>query len=93
MLLDLQLQKFYLFVRKLISTPEDYIQFESVSDFYKASWLNDFPQGTTWTVSGLDDGAEEFCILITYKNHNFMIDIADKIQISRSVVSEKLTKK
>ena len=92
MLLDLQLHKFDVLVRKLISAPEDYIQFESVSDFYKASWLNDFPQGTTWTVSGLDDGADEFCILITYKNHNLMIDIADKIQIYRSVVSEKLTK-
>ena len=44
MLLDLQLHKFDVLVRKLISAPEDYIQFESVSDFYKASWLNDFPQ-------------------------------------------------
>ena len=35
---------------RIQATPEKYINFDSVSDFYKAKWLNDFPKGTTWSV-------------------------------------------
>lgn len=52
---------------KICQSPEYYLDFDSVSDVYKAKWLNDFPVGTTWAVSGLDDGAEDFCISIQYK--------------------------
>ncbi|MBJ9986399.1 hypothetical protein IAE19_13250 [Acinetobacter sp. S40] len=60
---------------KICQTPEHYLDFDSVSDVYKAKWLNDFPQGTTWAVSGLDDGAEEFCIIIQYKLKKLNIEI------------------
>jgi hypothetical protein len=38
-----------------------------VADFYQASWLGEFPAGTIWYVSGLDDGADEFEVLIEYR--------------------------
>lgn len=52
---------------KICQSPENYLDFDSVSDVYKAKWLQDFPKGTTWAVSGLDDGADEFYILIQYQ--------------------------
>ena len=95
MLIDLiavQLQKFDALATKIANCPDEYLQFESVSDFYKATWLNDFPKGTTWAVSGLDNGADEFCIRIIYRNHYLMIDVAEKIQIYQGVVSEGMRK-
>ncbi|WP_151751463.1 hypothetical protein [Acinetobacter bereziniae] len=68
-------QKFEDLAQNIVDRPEKYLDFDSVSDFYKAQWLNDFPQGTTWTVSGLDDDAEDFCIHIEYKNHFLSIDV------------------
>ena len=32
----------------------------------KATWLDEFPQGTTWSATGLDDGAEHFYAIIEY---------------------------
>ena len=61
--------------QKILQSPEDYLDFDSVSDVYKATWLNDFPQGTTWSVSGLDDGADEFYILIQYKSKKLTIEM------------------
>lgn len=61
-----QLQKFMALAMKIEAQPELYVQFDSVSDFYKADWLQDFPNGTTWYVSGLDDGADEFHVVIDY---------------------------
>lgn len=95
MLIDLvavQLQKFDTLATKIVTSPEAYLAFESVSDFYKATWLNDFPQGTTWAVSGLDNGADEFCIRIAYRNHYLMIDVAEKIQVYQGVISKKTKK-
>mgnify|MGYP003608998680 FL=1 len=95
MLIDLiavQLQKFDALATKIADSPEEYLQFESVSDFYKATWLNDFPKGTTWAVSGLDNGADEFCIRIVYRNHYLMIDVAEQIQVYQGVVSEGMRK-
>ena len=59
----------------------EYIDFDSVSDFYKAHWLSKFPQGTTWSASGLDDGAEYFYALITYKNHYIKINVNEQIEV------------
>ena len=67
-------QQFIDLAEKIIRQPEHYLQFESVSDVYRAKWLDDFPVGTTWQVTGLDDGAEQFCLLIIYKNYQLMID-------------------
>ncbi|MDR7016462.1 hypothetical protein [Acinetobacter sp. 3657] len=59
-------QKFDQIATKIIADPETYLCFDSVSDFYKATWLNEFPQGTTWSATGLDDGAEQFYAVIEY---------------------------
>ena len=51
-----QLQKFMALATQVEAEPEHYLQFDSVSDFYKASWLKKFPAGTVWYASGLDEG-------------------------------------
>ncbi|CAM9161297.1 MULTISPECIES: hypothetical protein [Acinetobacter] len=68
-----QLQKFMALAMKIEAQPELYVQFDSVSDFYKADWLQDFPNGTTWYVSGLDDGADEFHVVIDYATAQLQI--------------------
>ncbi|MCT9979931.1 hypothetical protein M2R48_16470 [Acinetobacter sp. I-MWF] len=72
---QIQKQKFEELVEKIMAQPEQYLDFDSVSDFYKAPWLDHFPQGTRWSTSGLDDGAEEFCIQIKYRELVFNIEI------------------
>jgi len=72
---QIQKQKFEELVEKIMAQPEQYLDFDSVSDFYKAPWLDQFPQGTMWSTSGLDDGAEEFCIQIKYRELIFNIEI------------------
>lgn len=61
-----QLQKFMALASKMVAQPEQYVQFESVSDFYKADWWAEFPGATECYVSGLDDGADEFQAVIYY---------------------------
>ncbi|WP_298147623.1 hypothetical protein [uncultured Acinetobacter sp.] len=53
----------------------------SVADFYAASWLNDFPQGTTWRTSGLDDGAEEFYAVIEFRGYRLTLDVGQTTQL------------
>lgn len=67
-------QQFIHFAKKIIEQPEYYLDFESVADVYRAGWLEDFPKGTTWQVSGLDNGAEEFCLVIAYVGCQLSID-------------------
>ncbi|AXQ23169.1 hypothetical protein BEN71_14270 [Acinetobacter wuhouensis] len=77
---QIQKQKFQVVVNKIMVNPEQYIYFDSVSDFYKAEWLKELPHGSTWAVSGLDDGADEFYIQIQYKDMLFNIEsFLDKI--------------
>ena len=66
---------------RIQATPEKYINFDSVSDFYKAKWLNDFPKGTTWPATGLDDGAEQFYAIIEYRTHFLSISCTEQIEI------------
>ncbi|MEQ1445818.1 hypothetical protein ABLT89_02515 [Acinetobacter schindleri] len=69
MLIDFRQAQLGLFIElawKIQAQPQQYLQFDSVSDFYKASWLKKFPAGTVWYASGLDDGAEEFHAVIEY---------------------------
>lgn len=73
--IQIQKQKFESLAEKILAEPEKYLDFETVSDFYKRKWLDEFPQGTTWVVSGLDDGAEEFYIQIKYYDLCLEIDI------------------
>ena len=73
--IEVQKHKFAVLAEKIMAEPKQYLDFETVSDFYKATWLNDFPQGTTWLATGLDDGADEFCIQIKYKDQVLNIEI------------------
>lgn len=76
MLIDfrqVQLDKFLQLATQIVENPADYLQFDSVSDFYKATWLDDFPIGTTWYASGLDDGAEIFDAILCYAHAKLII--------------------
>ena len=76
MLIDfhqVQLQKFIALATQVEAEPEHYLHFDSVSDFYKASWLKKFPAGTIWYASGLDDGAEEFHAVIEYREAQLLL--------------------
>ncbi|ANF82302.1 hypothetical protein A3K93_08910 [Acinetobacter sp. NCu2D-2] len=77
-----QLAKFLAIAKKIQNQPELYLNFDHVSDFYKASWLEDFPQGTIWHVSGLDDGAEVFYISIQYTHYRLNIDCGETCSVS-----------
>ena len=76
-----QLKKFNDLAQKIMQQPEQYLQFDSVSDFYKASWLDDFPQGTQWFCCGLDDGAENFDAIIQYRSYTLKINIAEHVTV------------
>jgi len=76
-----QLQKFMALAMKIEAEPELYLQFDSVSDFYKVAWLQDFPPGTQYYVSGLDDGADEFHAVISYGDAQLKISCG---QVQRS---------
>ncbi|NHB58864.1 hypothetical protein G9F32_12680 [Acinetobacter sp. 194] len=82
---EMQARKFDEVAKRIQHHPEDYVFFESVSDFYKADWLTEFPQGTTWQCTGLDDGAEQFYAIIEYHNRILKIDCLDKIEIQYEV--------
>ncbi|WP_109440927.1 hypothetical protein [Acinetobacter haemolyticus] len=74
-------QKFNQIATKIMADPETYLVFDSVSDFYKAIWLKEFPQGTTWSATGLDDGAEQFYAVIEYGDHYLSISCAKDISV------------
>jgi hypothetical protein len=54
---------------------EQDLDLNSVADFYAAPWLHDFPQGTTWYASGLDDGAEQFYAVIEFRGYRLSFDV------------------
>ena len=83
-----QLQKFDELARQIQAEPEKYIHFDSVSDFYKAVWLQDFPSGTTWTATGLDNGAEQFDAIIEYRGHFVSIACSEKVVIYCGIHAE-----
>lgn len=70
-------QQFDTAAKKIMAEPEKYIDFNSVSDFYKAAWLKDFPQGTQVSATGLDDGAEEFYAVVQFKHQYLKFDIKE----------------
>lgn len=57
----------------ILAYHERYLQFDSIADFYQAQWLDDFPKGTTWCATGLDDGAEHFYAKIEFCGHYLII--------------------
>ena len=76
-----QLAQFDHLAQNILSNPERYLQFDSIADFYQAQWLDDFPQGTTWYATGLDDGAEHFDIRLACFERVVFIHIAEHIVI------------
>lgn len=70
-------QQFDVMAQKIIAEPEKYIDFNSVSDFYNAEWLKDFPQGTQVSATGLDGGAEEFYAVVQFKQQYLKFDIKE----------------
>ncbi|EOW6919681.1 hypothetical protein ACWY11_001243 [Acinetobacter baumannii] len=70
-------QQFDQIAAKIMGEPEKYIDFNSVSDFYNAAWLKDFPQGTQASATGLDDGAEEFYAVVQFKQQYLKFDIKE----------------
>ncbi|EIB7122223.1 hypothetical protein AW812_RS13350 [Acinetobacter baumannii] len=72
-------QQFDQIVAKIMAEPAKYIilDFNSVSDFYNAAWLKDFPQGTQVSATGLDDGAEEFYAVVQFKQQYLKFDIKE----------------
>lgn len=68
-----QLKQFDLLALDILAYPERYLQFDSIADFYQAQWLDDFPKGTTWYATGLDDGAEHFYAKIEFCGHYLII--------------------
>lgn len=70
-------QQFDAMAQKIMAEPAKYIDFNSVSDFYKVAWLKDFPQGTQVSATGLDDGAEEFYGVVQFKQQYLKFDIKE----------------
>lgn len=70
-------QQFDQISAKIMAEPEKYCEFNSVSDFYNAEWLKDFPQGTQVSATGLDDGAEEFYAVVQFKQQYLKFDIKE----------------
>lgn len=74
-------QQFDAIAQKIMAEPAKYIEFNSVSDFYNAEWLKDFPQGTQVSATGLDDGAEEFYAVVQFKQQYLKFDITENHSI------------
>ncbi len=70
-------QQFDAVAQKIMAEPTKYIDFNSVSDFYKVAWIKDFPQGTQVSATGLDDGAEEFYAVVQFKQQYLKFDIKE----------------
>lgn len=81
-----QLAKFDALVAKIQVEPKRYLKFDNVSDFYKATWLDDFPQGTTWSCTGLDDGADVFDARIQYRNRVLKIAVNAHVDVSFEIL-------
>lgn len=80
MLLSLEVykqQQFDQMAVKIVAEPKQYCEFNSVSDFYNAAWLKDFPRGSQISATGLDDGAEEFYAVIQFKQQYLKFDIKE----------------
>lgn len=83
--MQIQKLKFDELAQKIMAEPQRFIDFESVSDFYKADWLEALPKGTTWAVSGLDNGSDDFYIYLEFKDRFLSIEVNDKINVKYGV--------
>lgn len=71
-----QIQRFLAIIQQLKNKPELY-QFSDVAEFFQADWRLALPTAADYSVSGLDDGAEDFAIRISLYGHCLMIDCHD----------------
>lgn len=76
-----QIEKFEQLVQKILASPEDYLDFQQVGDFYQAAWLTQLPPAAQYTVSGLDDGGEAFDIKICLYGHILSLSYAAKMTV------------
>lgn len=65
----------------VLQSPEQYLNFDSIADVYAAPWLHIFPKAVHLMVSGLDDGAEHFCIRVEFQKQYLHIDYANCIRV------------
>lgn len=84
-----QLQRFDDLAHTIIENSEQYLQFDSVSDFYKAEWLLQFPSGTDWACTGLDDGAEQFYAVIRYQNRVLSINALEQVSVQLHILVDE----
>ena len=80
-----QLKHVDLLALDILAYPERYLQFDSIADFYQAQWLDDFPKGTTWCSTGLDDGAEHFYAVIEYGTQYLYIRRLDEVMVEYGI--------
>lgn len=73
--------KFDEIAQKIYAYPEIYCAFDHVAEVYQQKWLDNFPKGTLLSVSGLDDGAEEFYVRLAYHKQYLEIEISQQKQI------------
>lgn len=82
MLIDFKEQSFLKLINEIQKYPYSYLNFDSVADFYQADWVKNLPENATYYCTGLDDGAEDFHIIIEYGQHLLSISICEKITVS-----------
>ncbi|QIC79560.1 hypothetical protein FSC02_10700 [Acinetobacter indicus] len=84
MLIDFRQQqqaRFEQVAQRLQQAAAEGLHFDSVADFYQSGWLEQFPAGIRWSVTGLDDGAEQFYAWIDYLDCFVRIDAGEMLRI------------
>ena len=84
MLIDFKLEQqkqFDVMAEKIYQAPEQFLNFAQLSDAYSSPWLQAFPKTTQLMVSGLDDGAEDYCMKLQFLAQYLQIDYAQQINV------------
>ena len=74
-----QITQFLHVAERLINTQD--LALDSVADFYAVPWLLDFPHGSTWHVTGLDDGAEQFYAVVEFRGYRLLFTVAETVRL------------
>lgn len=82
MVIDFKVQRFLKLIEDIQKYPYSYLNFDSVADFYQADWVQNLPENAIYYCTGLDDGAEDFHIVIEYEQHYLSISIHEKITVN-----------
>ncbi|MBI1450921.1 MULTISPECIES: hypothetical protein [Acinetobacter] len=84
MLIDFKLEQqkqFDMMAERIYQAPEQYLSFAQLSDAYSSPWLKVFPKTTQVMVSGLDDGAEQYCMKLQFLAQYLQIDYAEQMTV------------